>query len=213
MWGRGYLYFHVHKWLSLQEVKRKIFKVTYQFNLSVYLDSLIPSIHVLYIISWASYQTRKNCGLRMRQEYQERFPRHRLKRKPLISDLGMHHGTCMTHVPWCISGSLPPVRGKRSRHSRRMRTPQFCVSGKRPILTGNVLTTCFDLVPVDSPIPYRDMPRALDQLFYCTRPMTLTLLTSVHESHAFYDDVISCIFMHNWPFVMETTGHRRMNLK
>ena len=34
------------------------------------------------------------------------FSRHRLQRKPLVSDCGMHHGTCVTHVPWCISGSL-----------------------------------------------------------------------------------------------------------
>ena len=27
--------------------------------------------------------------------------------KPLaVSDPGMHHGTCVTHVPWCMSGSL-----------------------------------------------------------------------------------------------------------
>ena len=23
-----------------------------------------------------------------------------------VSDPGMHHGTCVTHVPWCMSGSL-----------------------------------------------------------------------------------------------------------
>ena len=44
--------------------------------------------------------------LRMRREYRERFPRHRLQRKPLVNDPGMHHGTCVTHVPWCTSGSL-----------------------------------------------------------------------------------------------------------
>ena len=32
--------------------------------------------------------------------------RHRLQRKPLVSDPGMHHGTCVTHVPWCMLGSL-----------------------------------------------------------------------------------------------------------
>ena len=42
----------------------------------------------------------------MRRECRERFPRHRLLRKPLVSDPGMHHGTCVTHVPWCMSGSL-----------------------------------------------------------------------------------------------------------
>ena len=29
-----------------------------------------------------------------------------LQRKPLVSDPGMHHCTCVTHVPWCMSGSL-----------------------------------------------------------------------------------------------------------
>ena len=58
---------------------------------------------------------------------------------PLVSDPGMHHGTCVTHVPWCIPGSLTSGflwsrwRGKRSRHSRRMRNWQFCLSGQRPI--------------------------------------------------------------------------------
>ena len=34
------------------------------------------------------------------------FPRHRFQRKPLVSDPGMYHGTCVTRVPWCMSGSL-----------------------------------------------------------------------------------------------------------
>ena len=48
----------------------------------------------------------QNCRLRMRREYRERFPRHRLQRKPLTSDPDMHHGPCVTHGPWCMSGSL-----------------------------------------------------------------------------------------------------------
>ena len=57
-----------------------------------------------------------------------------------VSDPDMHHGTCVTHVPWCIPGSLTSGflwnrwRGRRSRHSWRMRNPQFYVSGKRPIV-------------------------------------------------------------------------------
>ena len=42
----------------------------------------------------------------MRRECRERFPRRRLQRKPLVSDPGIHHGTCVTHVPRCMSGSL-----------------------------------------------------------------------------------------------------------
>ena len=58
---------------------------------------------------------------------------------PRVSDPDMHYGTCVTHVPWCLSVSLTsyflwsPGRGKRSRHSWRMRNPQFYVSGNRPI--------------------------------------------------------------------------------
>ena len=36
----------------------------------------------------------------------ECIPCHRVQRKPLVSDPGMHHGTCVTHVPWRMSGSL-----------------------------------------------------------------------------------------------------------
>ena len=46
------------------------------------------------------------CGLRMRQECRECFPLSRHHRKPLVSDPGMHHDTCATHVPWYMSGSL-----------------------------------------------------------------------------------------------------------
>ena len=34
------------------------------------------------------------------------FSRHRLQMRPQVSDPGMHHSTCVTHVPWCMSGSL-----------------------------------------------------------------------------------------------------------
>ena len=51
-----------------------------------------------------------------------------------VSDPDMNHGMCVTHVPWCMPGSLTSRwRGKRYWHSRCMRNPQFCVSGKRPM--------------------------------------------------------------------------------
>ena len=56
-----------------------------------------------------------------------------------VSDPEMHHGTCMTQVPWCMPGSLTSGffgsrwRGKHSRHSQGMRIPQFCISGKGPM--------------------------------------------------------------------------------
>ena len=45
----------------------------------------------------------------MRRECWEHFPHHRLQRlqrKPIVSDPSMHHGTCVTHMPWCMLGSL-----------------------------------------------------------------------------------------------------------
>ena len=48
----------------------------------------------------------------------------------------MHHGTCVTHVPWCMPGPLTSGffwsrwRGRCSRHSRLMRNPQYYVSVK-----------------------------------------------------------------------------------
>ena len=74
-----------------------------------------------------------DCGLRMRRECRKRFP------SPPVSNPDMHHGTCVTHVPWCMprsltstSGFLWSRRGKHSRHSRRMRNPQFNVTVKGP---------------------------------------------------------------------------------
>ena len=68
----------------------------------------------------------KKYGLRMRQECPGTFS------PPLrVSNPDMHHGTCVTHVPWCMSGPLTSGfpwsqwRGKRSRHSRRMRKQNF----------------------------------------------------------------------------------------
>ena len=54
----------------------------------------------------------QNCGLRMRWEFRECFPRHQLQRKPLVSDPDIDHGTCVTHMPWCMSGSLTSSRGE-----------------------------------------------------------------------------------------------------
>ena len=58
---------------------------------------------------WASCQVRKIAGFACAENAGDvfrGFPRHRLQRKPLVSDPSIHHGTCVVHVPWCVSGSL-----------------------------------------------------------------------------------------------------------
>ena len=98
---------------------------------------LESSISILSSLSgyqwWASCQIRK-----LRVAHAPGMP-GTLSPPTRVRDPDMHHGTCVTHVPWCMPGSLTSGfiwsrwRGKRSRHSRRMHNPQFCVPGKRPM--------------------------------------------------------------------------------
>ena len=69
------------------------------------LSLIIPSVKYR-LWSMDLLPDTENCGLRIRRKSQERFPCRRLQRKLLVSDPGMHHGTCVTHVPWWMSGWL-----------------------------------------------------------------------------------------------------------
>ena len=102
-------------------------------NMAVY-DDVMATDFVLDFFPWASCQIRKIAGAHAPGMPGTFSP------SPQLNDPDMHHGTCVTHVPWCMPGSLPSGflcnrrRGKRSRHSRRMRNLQFYVSGKKPIV-------------------------------------------------------------------------------
>ena len=52
---------------------------------------------------------------------------------PRVNDSYIHYGTFMTHVSWCMPGSLTlkSVVGKTFPAFPRIRNPQFYVSGKR----------------------------------------------------------------------------------
>ena len=80
-------------------------------------------------VVWASYQIRKIAGCACAGN--ARNVSHRLQMKPLVSDPGMYHDTCVTHVPWCMSGSL--TRGGGENFPGACGTRNFCVSGKRPM--------------------------------------------------------------------------------
>ena len=73
------------------------------------------------------------------------FPTHRLQRKPRVNDPGRHDGTCVTHVPWCMSGSLTrggafpacttrnftyPERGPYQVHLPNLKSVLWIVCGK-----------------------------------------------------------------------------------
>ena len=55
-----------------------------------------PNINRCLIWVMGLIPDTQNCGLRMRRDWRERFSRHRLQRKPLVSDHGIYHGTCVT---------------------------------------------------------------------------------------------------------------------
>ena len=83
---------------------------------------------VCLYLAWASYQLRITV-LRMHRECRERFPRHQHQRKPLASDPGMHHGTCATHMPWCMSGSLTCGGGENVPGACATRNAMYLVIG------------------------------------------------------------------------------------
>ena len=77
----------------------------------IVIRHLGPRADLVYINGMGLLPYTWNCGLRMRWECRERFPHHRLQRKPPVSDPSIHHGTCVTNVPWCMSGSLTRCGG------------------------------------------------------------------------------------------------------
>ena len=94
--------------------------------------SVISSTVNRYLL-WASYRIRKITGCLWAGNAGNVSP------PPWVSDPDMHHGTCVTHVQWCMPGSLTSGFlwsrwwGKLSRHSQRKGNPQFCVSVRGPL--------------------------------------------------------------------------------
>ena len=88
---------------------------------------------------WASYQIRKIAGCACAGNAGNVFPRRRIQRKPRVSNPGMHHGTCVTHVPWCMSGLLnrgggenvPGIPGACAPAIRRIWQEAHSLNGRR----------------------------------------------------------------------------------
>ena len=108
-----------------------------------------------------------------------------------VSEPDMHHGTCVTHVPWCMLGSLPSTflwsrwQTKLFRHSRCMRNLQFYISGKRPISekhTARIFWDTFQMRVVSADIVARtiiwNMYAVVDILF---RPLCHTKFLLIYD--------------------------------
>ena len=86
-----------------------------------------------------------SCGLPMCRERRERIPCHRLQSKPLLSDPGVHHDTCVTHDVMHVGIANLRWRGKRSRHSRRYTTRNFLYLVRGPWNTNERIDTYLNL--------------------------------------------------------------------
>ena len=94
----------------------------------------------IYVPSLRPFTKDAKLRVAHTRECRERFPRHRETANPT------RIMACVTHVPWRMTGALTSGlfwsrwRGKRSRHYRRIRNPQFCVSGKSPYSSNGWMT-------------------------------------------------------------------------
>ena len=110
---------------------------------------------------WVSYQIHKIAGCACTGKAGNVFPATDPKRKPLDSDPGMHHGTCVTHVPWCMLGSLSRVRSENVPGiPGACATRNFTYLVRHPSLT---LSQCTLAGPV-----YTGMPLECQWLTQCT---------------------------------------------
>ena len=125
-----------------------------------------------------------------------------LSPSPWVSDPDMHHGTCVTHVPWCMPGSLASSflwnrwLGKRSRHSRRMRNPQFYVSGKRPMASEIQLRALCNMgYPSETHLKLKSYDISFVHNIRSNRPIVLKLCTRQGSN-----TVMLCVNVRNdWP--------------
>ena len=88
-------YFEVRVYESYEDLISIWTEVTWQWRESTRI-----------VVQWASYQISKIVGCACAWNAGNGFPATDFKGKPLVSNIGMHHGTRVTHVPWCMSGSL-----------------------------------------------------------------------------------------------------------
>ena len=95
-----------HNGVEISEIRRFHYRRACGAVNSLLIDVIINWPRARRTVRMDLLPDTQNGGLRMRRECRERFARHRLQRKPLVSYPSMHHDTYITHVPWCMSGSL-----------------------------------------------------------------------------------------------------------
>ena len=87
---------------SLNGMSRSDSFETWQDNRLIYLNGIMCRVQVWW--PWAFYQMRKIAGCACARNAGNVSP------SPRVSDPDMHHGTCVTHVQWCMPGSITSVK-------------------------------------------------------------------------------------------------------
>ena len=97
--------------------------------LGIYCSSCLRELvlsPLLFPSPWASCQISKIAGAHARGMPGTFSP------SPQVSDPDMYHGTCVTHVPWCMPGSL--TSGFLWKRRRRKTFPVFPAHAQPAIL-------------------------------------------------------------------------------
>ena len=90
-------------WYSRIHLKGIVFHHLFMITVSKYYhfhDKILPWQPQMHHQPWASCQIREIAGA-----HAPGMPRT-FSPPPRVRDPDMHHGTCVTHVPWCMPGSL-----------------------------------------------------------------------------------------------------------
>ena len=104
-----------------------IFRTKYILTLYPSPVKEVPEWHLLFFtFPWTSCQIRKIAGAHAPGMPGTFSP------SPQVSDPDMHHGTCVTHVPWCMPGS--PTIGFLWNRWRGKTFPAFPVHAQPAIL-------------------------------------------------------------------------------
>ena len=101
-WGQGHVWHYMRNGPDGMKYRNSIHILWISFKLHALCERRID----YKCTAWASYQILKIPGCACARNAGNIFPRHWLQKKLLVSDLGMHHGTCVTHVTWGMPGSL-----------------------------------------------------------------------------------------------------------
>ena len=147
---------------------------------------------------------------------------------PRVSDPDTHHSMCVTYVPWCMSRWLTSVflwsqwRGKRSRHSWRIRNPQLYVSDKGPMgfsvhwLSKNVMySIANDIYKIRDNRLINLQYRIIDRCLITVNPRVFAIwhliLQSINfliysngaqwedmQAHEIYYTSTLCLWLHKW---------------